>query len=248
MLESLNLETLIPSAVILSVFAFLINFFGKAITDQTPFADDRKWNRELNGLLFFVFHILVILSGVLIFISSGFNLFRFTSSDWMLLLIVIIVILTTEFTKKKAVDFFLRDKSINDKDYIWYIRIFTVLTFIIILLLISYYNWKEHLYIVPSLGLLLVHLLDFALITSLRKENIGIADIYFIDGKKPIKDCRVLKVNDDNIRIRKGKFSMIINKSQIFKIEEKVDFSQYEKKNKDADSIVSRIMRALGLF
>lgn len=244
MLDPYNPLVLLPPAIIISLSAYLINLFGKAITDQTPFADDRKWNRELNGLLFFVFHVLVVVSGVLIFISSGFNLFRFTLSDWILLSIVMIVVLTTEFTKKKAVEFFLRDKAIDDKDFIRYVRVLTVFTFIIILLVINYYNWKEYLYTIPALGLLLVHLLDFALLTSLRKENIGIADIYFIDGKKPIKDCRVLKVNDDNIRIRKGRFSMIINKSQIFKIEEKVDFSQYEKKNKkDILSIIVKVLK-----
>jgi len=78
---------------------------------------------------------------------------------------------------------------------------------------------------------LFIHLLGFAIFLSLKNENISIADIYFINSskKQPIKKCRVLKVNDDNVRILKNNVAMVINKSQIFKIEEKINKENLEK-------------------
>ncbi|MCK4796368.1 MAG: hypothetical protein KAT05_03245 [Spirochaetes bacterium] len=198
------------------------------IADQSPFADDRKWSIELRGLMFFVFHVVIPVVGVLIFIQADFNLFRFTVNDWVLLVIIGIVFLSSIFTEKKVNNFFFKDETVtSSRNFNLYVRGFSIFTIIIIYLIIKYYNWGEYLYIVPALGLLLVYLSEFALFLSLKNGNILKANIYFINSKnKPIKNCRIIKVNDDNIRIKNGDFIMIINKSQILKIEEKIRFDE----------------------
>jgi len=219
-----NPLVLLPPAIIISLSAYLINFFGKAITDQTPFADDRKWNRELEGLFFFAFRIVSPAIGALIFISNNYDPRHFTKNDWILIFIIGIVSLNIIFIKRKSDKFFLKGKTVKDsEDFNLQVNLFNLGTIIIILLMAQYYNWKEYLYIIPSLIFLLMHLLGFALFLSLKKENILIADIYFIDNRKVVRDCRVIKINEDNMRIRKDGFDEIINKSQIFKIKEKID-------------------------
>ena len=44
----------IPAAVILSVIVFFVRFFGKAVADQIPYADNRDWSIEFSGLWFFI--------------------------------------------------------------------------------------------------------------------------------------------------------------------------------------------------
>ncbi|MEA3449554.1 MAG: hypothetical protein U9Q85_01050 [Patescibacteria group bacterium] len=42
------LPQLIQPAILIAVAAILIRFFGKIISDQKPFSDDRNWEIELN--------------------------------------------------------------------------------------------------------------------------------------------------------------------------------------------------------
>ena len=53
-----NLLSIIPIAVVVSAIVFLVKFFGKVISDQTPFADDRKWLEEISGVKFFTGYVL----------------------------------------------------------------------------------------------------------------------------------------------------------------------------------------------
>jgi hypothetical protein len=56
--------------------------------------------------------------------------------------------------------------------------------------------------------------------SSLKKVNIVMANIKFIDkDEKELENCRILKVNDDNVRVNTGEKVIILNKSLISKIE-----------------------------
>ncbi|MCK9330995.1 MAG: hypothetical protein M0Q94_14060, partial [Candidatus Cloacimonetes bacterium] len=123
----------------------------------------------------------------------------------------------------------------TDNKYYYLQRdLFTYFTFFLMLLIGLLYYGKEYIYIIPVSIFLFLHLLGFAVFSSLKSQNIGIADIYFINSEEdPITGCRILKVNDDNVKIRKDNFAMIINKTQIFKIVEKIDIEKIEENNKN---------------
>jgi|GEM_PF-2177994 hypothetical protein len=58
---------------------------------------------------------------------------------------------------------------------------------------------------------------------SLKKlKDIVPVDVYFTDEKnEPLQGVRILKINDDNIRIRSNNKTLIINKGEVLKIEMK---------------------------
>lgn len=243
MLDLSNLLLLLPPAIILSVLYFLINLFGKVIADPTPFADDRKWKREIAGVSFFLNHIITPIAGTfflyrLIIALTSYNVFKFFWDlflQFILLVIVSIIIFSFVFIGKKMEDFIYKNKAVADgKYYILQNSLFSLFTTLIIFLIVLLYNWGEYLYMMLAVIYLFLHLLGFAIFLSLKSENIGIVDIYFINssGEQPIKECRLLKVNDDNVKIIKDNVGMIINKSQILRIEEKIDLQKLQDKKK----------------
>ena len=228
-----DFSILLPPAIIISISAFLIHLFGKAITDHAPFADDRRWKREISGVLFILCYIVTPVAGIFfsykLFIAlSSYNFFQFIWDiflQFILLAIVIIIILIFRLIEKRTADFIYKNKTAtDDKNYLLYKSLFSFFTILIMLLILLLNNWGEYLYIIPATMYLFIHLLGFAIFLSLKSENISIADVYFINGsgEQLIKECRILKVNDDNVRIIKDGIAMVINKSQILKIEEKI--------------------------
>lgn len=59
---------------------------------------------------------------------------------------------------------------------------------------------------------------------SLNKvKDISPVDVYFLNGNtEPLQGVHVLKINDDNIRIRSEDKIIILNKDQVLKIEMKI--------------------------
>ena len=117
---------------------------------------------------------------------------------------------------------FKNDSKIDFGDSMIYYKylFFPIISLGIIYLLILFYKWKSFYYILISLIYLFFHLTSFAIFTSLLKRNIFIANIKFIDKNiRPINRCRVLKVNDDNIRILVKDKVLIINKDKVLQIE-----------------------------
>ena len=235
-----ELIQLIPIAVIISIIVFLVRFFGKAISDQVPFADDRKWHEELSGIMFFSNYILspIILVGILYL--RGFRFWLFPKEDLFILLTSLVVFISLSITSRKSIAF-LKDnkftegnyleslkkffKNNNKKDFgdsmIYYrFLFFPIVSLGIIYLLVLFYRLGSYYHLLIALIYLFFHLTSFAIFTSLLKRNIFIANIKFIDKSiKSIKKCRVLKVNDDNIRILVKDKVLIVNKDKVLQIE-----------------------------
>ena len=63
-----SLIQFITPTVLVSILVFLVIFFGKILTDELPFAGDRKWHEELSGIMFifkyfvFNFYLLVLVA------------------------------------------------------------------------------------------------------------------------------------------------------------------------------------------
>ena len=228
-----DFSILLPPAIIISILAFFVHLFGKVATDHAPHADDRKWKREISGVLFILLYIVTPVAGILfgykIFIEIiSFNFIQFFWDiilQFVLLVIVFIIILNFRMIEKKTHDFIYKNKSATgDKNYHLQKSRFYFFSICIMLFIIMLNNWGEYLYMLLAVMYSFIHLLGFAIYLSLKDENISIADIYFINGsgEQPIKECRILKINDNNVRIIKDGIAMVINTSQILKIEEKI--------------------------
>ncbi len=240
MFDLQELVQFIPLAVIISIIVFLVKFFGKAISDQVPFTDNRKWHEELSGIIFFSNYVLSPLILISIIYLRGFRFWLFPKEDVLILLISLVIFISLSITGRKSIAFFMdnkftegnyleslkksfkKDSEIDFGDsMIYYKYLFFPFTSIgIMYLLTLFYKWGSFYHLLISLIYLFFHLTSFAIFTSLLKKNIFIANIKFIDKNiNPVIRCRVLKVNDDNVRVlSKGKV-LIINKDKILQLE-----------------------------
>jgi hypothetical protein len=235
-LTSLNLDNILPSAILVSTIGFLAWFFGNAISDQRPFSDDKKWQVYISGTFFLVNASMSFL--VAMFLVSRWKYlkvldigesFRITNQYLFLLFVVSAIILV--FLSKKTVDFY--DIKIDKKKKleevvkdgkVWkkigFSAVFDFFRTLVFVLLILLYQRGGGLSFFYGVGLAFLILFAMAVIQSLDRHNFLEANIYFNDKlKKPIKKCRILKINDDNVRIRKGDKVILFNKNSIFKIE-----------------------------
>lgn len=238
-----NLLKIIPIAAILSVAYFLVKFFGKAYSDQVPFVDNRSWHEEISGIFFFSGQVLSPAILVLLIYSKGWEFWKLLKEDWILLGISILIFISSCIISKKSKVFFKEDDfyegnqasflkkisksnediKFDDGDKMILLRfIFLPLVTIILMYGISWlYELNAYYHLSSAVIYLFLYLTSFALLLSLIKRHIFKANIYFINStEEEIRDCRVIKVNDDNVKIRTsdGKF-IIINKNSIFKIE-----------------------------
>lgn len=236
-----NFIALIPIAVVLSIIVFLVRFFGKAIADQAPFADNRTWLEEISGVRFFTFHILSPLVWVFLIYSGGIKFWLFSKENLVLFIVSIICTLASFVISKKALDFFSNEdfddgdmisffkKAFNLKKDIkfnagdWFIilkYLSSLISFGILIALLYFYIWGAYYYIFIGVIYLFSYFTFFAILQSLSRRNILLADIKFIsDNYVDIKRCRILKINDDSIRIKTNEGVSIISKSLIFKID-----------------------------
>lgn len=236
------LITLIPIAVIISIIVFLVKFFGKVISDQVPFADSRSWHEELNGVLFFSNQILSPVILILIVYSRGWRFWLFPKEDWLLLVVGILTFISLSIASKKSISF-LKDNDFDDGNYLSCLKnsfgsnddkkigngdqmvyykylVFPLISLCIMIITLFFYFWGQYYHSISALLYLFFHLTAFALLLSLIKRNIMLADIKFTDkSHKMIKNGRVLKINDDNIKIYKDKKVIILNKALIASIE-----------------------------
>lgn len=97
-----HLVELFSPVIILGVLAYLTNFFGKAISDQKPFADDRSWEIQLQGVVFFV--LTIIPSGFVGFLISsklGTLGLPFSVRVFLVLMLLVWVTLVSQYFSQK---------------------------------------------------------------------------------------------------------------------------------------------------
>ncbi|MDD4049137.1 MAG: hypothetical protein PHI90_10080 [Clostridia bacterium] len=267
-------ETLI--VIISPLSAFLIIFFGKIIADSTPFADDRKLLREIEGIIFFLLQVVSPAFGVILLLLiysdlynivlafNNHNLFQYLSQfcndiflQLILMAVIILVILSFWFVNKEVNDFVYKNKAITESKYYFLQKeLLSFLTLVLMLFVAMLYYWGEYVYIVPILIFLFLHLLGIAIFLSLKSQNIGMVDVYFTEDskKEPIIECRLLRINEDNIKIMKDSTCLLINKSQIFQIVEKIDVKKigelekrqslsYSRYNKERIKLINSLLK-----
>ena len=236
-----NLSQFIPPAIILSVVVFLIHFFGKIISDSKPFADNRRWDIELSGIMFFVNH--VVFCGILGWaIAMRFNLF----GHWINLIIVLVIsawlllssFLLTESNYQVQVPFlkllqiisgmknegwknFLEKlKKIDRFTPLW------VCSIIFMYILVSEYKHGNLLWFSVLIVQIFISYIILALNYSQRTYRPLLVNIYLIGEIEPLKDVLLLKANDDNLRLRQNNKVIILNKSRVEKTEISINQSQ----------------------
>lgn len=230
-----TVSNLITPAIILSVAAYIIRFYGKVISDQKPFSDDRDWDIELSGVMFFMIMFVPVASGFFSALKFGwlipFAWIRITiivlSSVW---LSIIIDVLTEKIYKIKIPSIQNLVKSAKDSGIeiknpgviFWITNYYVIIWFFPFLysyiLTVEYqYQNIEQLF---SAGIL-VFLNSFliALFYSLRKNRPWRVDVIFINKRRSLFDVMLLKMNKDTVRIKKGDKVTIVNKDQVERIE-----------------------------
>ncbi|MFA5742608.1 MAG: hypothetical protein WCX77_01195 [Candidatus Paceibacterota bacterium] len=233
-------SNLITPAIIISAAAYLTRFYGKVISDRKPFSDDRDWEIEFSGILFFITMLLSVVPGIFSALKIGW-LFPFECPIIMIVffstlwLSISIDILIDKNTYKKIYDIkipFIQNLFKSAKDdrtrlkepnaKFWTINEYVILWFFPFLytyiLTIEYQSQNiERLF---SAGLLVfLNSILIALFYSLRRNRPRKADIIFINRERSLFDVLLLKVNNDNVRIKQKEKVSIINKDQIERIE-----------------------------
>lgn len=224
------LAWLITPAVILGVVGYFARFFGKIIADQSPFADEREWMIELSGFMFMLNLSTGVIGGI-----AALNLphLGFGWMHWINFTIVSLIVVIFSITNSQLfAEFYHLKANVFKKEDVGADVIKTThhigqhIPHFLVPIILGYIGTIEYLsgsvvWIVISWTLILFALLQLATNFSLRKfnERVG-TDIYFIDdSRETIRDALILKVNEDNIRIRVQNKIMILNKSEVFKIE-----------------------------
>lgn len=227
-----QLLALIPPAIAISLFVYLIHFFGKIIADQEPVVDDRKWHVQLAGTMFMV----NMLSGLLgIYLA---NLAPWGLDAWWLHGVTFFVLSflagvlycnnlresTRVFNYKKNMLAAIEKRT--DGFVTFYARIGDFIGVGILPVVLFYFGTLEFLsgniyWTIFFASMIFLVFIFSAYNYSLRRlKDITPVDIHFIDKEREtIVGARILKMNDDNVRARVGDTILILNKSEILKTE-----------------------------
>lgn len=235
-MDSVQIFTvLLPPAILLGILAYLTKFFGRVISDQNPFADDRKYHIELSGIAF----MLILIHGVIGVAAAlyGPALYEY---DWMHIVSLIGVAIVCAFFQFVNAVFFakyfkLRRRTFNGvQEYDnalanFFFKAGKRFPLFIAAIILFYIGTIEYLsgdwlWVIFIWSLIFYAFTLMASCFSMRKmeERLPV-DVHFTDPEREIvKGAMILKVNDDNVRLRVEDTIMIINKSEIFKLEMQV--------------------------
>jgi len=232
---AISASNLITPAIIISVAAFLVRFYGKVISDQKPFTDDRNWEIELAGIGFFINMLIPVVSGIFgalnftWFIPPHFLRASFVviSSAWLL---IIIYVLTEKIygIKIPFIQDLIKTAKNNQIEFkepspilklIHYSAITYLFAFLYAYILILEYQSNNVEWFISTAALVFINFNLIALFYSLNRTRLPRVNLIFINNRRSIFDVMLLKVNKDNIRIKQGDNISIINKDQVERIE-----------------------------
>jgi hypothetical protein len=233
--EYSEIVKLIPPAVGIAILAYFTRFFGKIIADQKPFADNREWDIELSGVMFMI----VLAQGVVGIASALYGPHPFSYHTMHIVDLLIVVLAYGFLSLVNAVMsrrfFQLGGEAFNkkigeNKTLLSHLhKIGKHLPIVLVPIPLFYVATIEYLsgsviWMILIWSPILYIFITLASIFSMRimDDRTGV-DVYFVDPSlQPMKDVMVLKVNDDNIRIRHDNKIHILNKSQVLRMEQKV--------------------------
>ena len=229
-----NPVQLIGPAVLISVVGYLVHFFFFFISDQKPFADNRSWEIELSGINFFIN--LVMFPGAIGFalayyfgnFGAGSLIHFFLASvtgGWLLWLGALNAekIYDTKIAGlRKLILPWADDKDFETikKDTAKVGRYIPLWLFSIlfIYILTLEYTAGNIIWLTIMLAVIFFNFLLLAFNYSLTLVKLPKVDIHFINSREPLIGSTLLKINDDNIRLRDGDKVIILNKSQVLKV------------------------------
>ncbi len=224
-------------STIFYVFGMFLRYVKHDISDQQPFTYNRRWHTQLAGNLF----VINILFGSTIGIYLA-NTLSFRLNDWYdqaIVFVALSVVGTTLifnnlrensrlYNYRKAINAEI-DKKLHGLSS-WYASIGDYMIPAMMPIVVSYFMTLEYFssnkYLIVITGIISFCILLFSAFQhSLREleKTAAPVDIYFIDKEQEvIREAKILKVTDDNIRIRVADSILIINKSEVLKIEMKI--------------------------
>ncbi len=244
--------TLLPPAIIISVVAYLVHFFGKIIADQWPYADDREWYAEISGIYFLLGN--VIFSGILGVLLALWLGGLGIGHWWRIIIIVLLgvnhwwrfiaVIICGGYLWaigclladkvyglknpliRYLLDLYAKDWKDTTADKLrdgilkfdrWVpIWLFSIIFAYILTLEFRFESWGWLLIIGIEI---FISLIFMALNYSLMRIRLPHVDIFFANGDAPIQNAILIKVSDDDIRVRKENQIVIVNRSQVKQID-----------------------------
>lgn len=227
------LTALITPALLLAVIGYFTHFFGKIITDPNPFMDDRKWGIEIAGVAF----MLMIGQGVAgialaLYLPHPLGGIWAHIADFLVASLVVGILgLASVATSQKVFHIaypIFKNKFMREQEpfYLWvakYVSPFVATILITYICTIEYMS-GEWLWVVFVWALGFQGLMQLAMLHSYR--TLGLprqpVDIHFNDGGSSMEGVWILKVNEDNIRVRAGDSIVLLNKDQVRDIVMKV--------------------------
>lgn len=234
-MELKDLLLIVPPAIVLSVLAYFVKFFGKIIEDQNPFSDDRNWSVEISGVFFMLN---LIISGLIgVFVATNC---RWGVDNWWIHLITLLIIsslggaLYMNNTYLASELFSIGKKNIDklEKKSLGVTKFFSdVGNYIgvgILPIILFFFGTLEYLskniyfiifYFCNIFFIFILLALNFSLKKILR-QGITPVNVYFTDNQRdPLINVNILKMNPDNIRIREGDRVIFLNKNEVLKTE-----------------------------
>jgi hypothetical protein len=230
---TINLAGFITPAISLAVLAYLTNFFGQIIADQYAFTDDRKWHIQIAGSWFMLN---IIVGGTLgVWLANTLPIGR---GHWWLHLVTFIVfsligsalIFFNARTSNKIFNIKTEQFKKIDGKYSglasFYASMGKYIPVGILPIAVFYFDtlefYSQNIYwIILFFSFGLMMFAWSALGSSFKQvEDTAPVTIYFVDKTRdPVTPARILKVNEDNIRLRVENKIVILNKGEVLKIE-----------------------------
>jgi len=234
------LANLINPALVLTATGITINFFGWVISDQIPYADDKKWQIKANGIIFVIFKIVIpgcIAAGLVEYFRIQPH--HFLSLSFNILVSTILLFLTRSHSDKiyrlleelppqPELKFFWATAETLSEDWkkykqlIWQVwknwYVSPSLTVILLATVVSEMK-DDYRWAIANATFVFLSFFCIAFEQSLRQiRKLASANIHLKAGEI-LTSAKIIKVSDPFIRANVDGKTMLINKDQISKIE-----------------------------
>lgn len=240
-----DLVWLIPPAILFAILWYFIKLFGKMIDDFSAYSDNRKYSAELNGITYFTVIIAfpVLLLIITIYLMMTYDFVK-SVPKWLITWVppifsyIIYSIYSTKI-RLASIKFFDRDREKQLLDFVieflnfiipnWGSMsekfIFSPVKFdkiwVYFLFLGVYLSYLSQNIFSMSITFLFTFILLLLIPSNYAMKKFGLleANIIMKNKKDNILNCKIIRVNDDSIRLKKDSKIYILNRSDVLKIE-----------------------------
>ncbi|HMO78142.1 MAG TPA: hypothetical protein PKA42_02520 [Candidatus Paceibacterota bacterium] len=231
-IEYSEIFELVPSALAVTLFLYLIHFFGKIIVDQIPYSDDRRWSIQLHGTIFMV-NMLAGGFGIWLAVHFPLGIGEGWLHFWSFVILGLIggtLLCHTLVESSKLYSH--RTKQIEklnkmtDGFFLFYAKIGSRIGVGVLPIILFYFGTLEYFtesipWMIFSFTFIFIIFVWSALGYSLRLiKELPQVNIYFADSNiQPLIGAKLIKVSDDTVRVRSSNTIILLNKNNIQKIE-----------------------------